>query len=160
MADKNYGNVYQGGYPPQGTPYTPQGTPYTPQGTAPAPAPAGVYVPTAPPPPASGIVEGTVVGPPQPVPPQQQHQGAVQHTHIEIHQKAEQPQATVVQQQPECWNIYWLLFILGWIFPLIWIGGSVGVCSGRTPCERQAGIVNIVFIVLLVLALIGAVAGA
>lgn len=42
---------------------------------------------------------------------------------------------------PMCMNIYWGMWITGFIFPALWICGVSGLCSGN-PCGFAAGMAN------------------
>ena len=43
-----------------------------------------------------------------------------------------------------CWNIYWLLFVFGFLFPPLHFIGIIGFFKGYTRSERNAGIANLV----------------
>eukprot|EP00803_Ostreobium_quekettii_P001670 evm.model.scf_895.3 EVM.evm.TU.scf_895.3 scf_895:21051-22778(-) len=67
-----------------------------------------------------------------------------------------QHQPIVHQTQPEkCWNVYWLLYVLGWVLllPPIWIGGAFGICSKKEG-EKMAGWVSLVTFIIITITVI------
>lgn len=68
------------------------------------------------------------------------------------------PQAQPILHHPQpekCWNFYWLLYILGWVFlfPPIWVGGACGIRS-RKESEKMAGWVSLVTCIIITITVI------
>eukprot|EP00803_Ostreobium_quekettii_P007450 evm.model.scf_598EXC.2 EVM.evm.TU.scf_598EXC.2 scf_598EXC:19021-20227(-) len=131
---------------------------------------------------APGIVEGVVVTPPvapnQPVVPApgapypthvQSPATIHQHTHVNVvapspkgeggtaASAAASASAAVVVNEvhvDSCCNIYWVLFGLSFIFAPLSICGTIGLCAGRTQSEKQAGVANLVLLIIWVIAII------
>lgn len=51
------------------------------------------------------------------------------------------------RQEPTCMNMFWVMWIAGFILPILWIFGVFGLCS-RNPCGFAAGMANSTTLIL------------
>lgn len=62
----------------------------------------------------------------------------------------------IVRENDQCFNVYWMLFIIGFLCPISWLFGTMALNSQKRN-ERMAGVANFIatklFLILLIVSL-------